>query len=81
MRQFLKEVRFAIVDGWKSRGTRRTSAQEAALTRTLRESSHVSAGGGPGGGAAGMAPRSPQFDQMVKGADNYAKSFKKKAAG
>lgn len=77
MRQFLTEIRFAIVDAWKSRGRRKIAADHT-LARTLKEASHVSGGGG-GAGAAGAAPRSAQVDQMVSGADNYVKSFEKGA--
>lgn len=73
MRQFLTEIRFAIVDAWKSRGGRKIAVDDS-LARTLKEASHVSGGGG-GAGAAGAAPRSAQVEQMVAGADNYVKSF------
>ena len=69
MRQFLREIRFAIVDGWKSRGRRKLPVDHS-LARTIKETSHVT--GGHGGSS--LSPRSPQVDQMAAGAENYAKS-------
>ena len=74
MRQFLKELRFAIVDGWRSRGGR-TLPVDDSLARTIRESSHVC--GGHGGNS--VAPRSAQIDAMVAGNDQYVRSFEEES--
>ncbi len=74
MRQFLKEVRFAIVDGWKSRGRRKLPVDHT-LARTLKESSHVTRGGGNS-----SAPSNKAAEIMAEGAQNYVKSFDERAS-
>ena len=74
MRQFLREIRFAITDAWKSRGGRKLPVDDS-LARTLKESSHVTRGGGNS-----SAPSNKAAQIMADGAENYTKSFKNDGA-
>ncbi|MEM9466018.1 MAG: hypothetical protein AAGA90_11630 [Actinomycetota bacterium] len=69
MRQFLKEIRFAIVDAWRSRGRRKLPVDDA-LARTIKESSHVTRSG-----AMGSSGRTNPSRIARDGADDYIRSF------
>ena len=70
MRQFLTEIRFAIVDAWKSRGRRKLPVDHT-LARTLKETSHVTRAGGNS-----STPNTKATEIMADGAESYVKSFK-----
>ena len=69
MRQFLKEVRFAIVDAWRSRGRRKLPVDDS-LARTLKDASHATRAG-----SMGAAGRTNPSMIATDGAERYAKSF------
>ncbi len=70
MRNHIEEFKFRIKDAWQSRG--QNKLVDTSIARTIRESSHVA------GRGSGVAPRGPQTDRMVEGADAYVKSFRKR---
>ena len=69
MSTFLKEIRFAIVDAWKSRGGRKIPVDDS-LARTLKDASHATRGG-----SHGAAGRTAPSHIARDGAENYTKSF------
>ncbi|MEM9200829.1 MAG: hypothetical protein AAGC53_04190 [Actinomycetota bacterium] len=69
MRQFLKDLRFMIRDGFASRGSGR-AAYNDTFAKTLRESTH--ARGQQGGG---FASSERTVKHVSAGHEQYAKSF------